>query len=232
MFLSWDGRRQTPHSLNHGRKLDEERRLAYVAVTRPKNFLMLSYADKRQDDDKLYSRFLDEMPSVDDGISIEAKTRKQSKVAKTPEVLPVQSLEPPRLSKIIKRAKTTGRPVREEDKEFYREVNEILSDKVLNTNVADGSGTRVGMGKIRCWERVSYGCWLLGYKRWAGSKSASADIKGCFFGNIEMPLEIKQSVAEQWGEPGSLERLQKIRSSINVSLWHPKGKTKSLQASH
>ena len=66
----------------------EKRRLAYLAVTRPKNFLMLSYADKRQDDDKLYSRFLDEMPSVDDGISIEAKTRKQSKVAKTPEVLP------------------------------------------------------------------------------------------------------------------------------------------------
>ena len=64
-----------PHSLNHGRKLDEERRLAYVAVTRPKNFLMLSYADKRQDDDKLYSRFLDEMPSVDDGISIEFNNR-------------------------------------------------------------------------------------------------------------------------------------------------------------
>ena len=110
-----------PHSLNHGRKLDEERRLAYVAVTRPKNFLMLSYADKRQDDDKLYSRFLDEMPSVDDGISIEAKTRKQSKVAKTPEVLPVQSLEPPRLSKIIKRAKTTGRPVREEKTRNFTE---------------------------------------------------------------------------------------------------------------
>ena len=63
-----------PHSLNHGRKLDEERRLAYVAVTRPKNFLMLSYADKRQDDDKLYSRFLDEMPSVDDGISMKPRS--------------------------------------------------------------------------------------------------------------------------------------------------------------
>ena len=174
------GRRQaSPFFESHGRNSMRKGAFAYVAVTRPKNFLMLSYADKRQDDDKLYSRFLDEMPSVDDGISIEAKTRKQSKVAKTPEVLPVQALEPPRLSKIIKRAKTTGRPVREEDKEFYREVNEILSDKLLNINVADGSGTgRVGknqmLGEGFLWMLVTR---LL---KMAGSKSASADIEGCF----------------------------------------------------
>ena len=213
-----------PHSLNHGRKLDEERRLAYVAVTRPKNFLMLSYADKRQDDDKLYSRFLDEMPSVDDGISMEAKKRKQSKVAKTPEVLPVRSLEPQRLSKIMKRAETTGRPVRDEDKEFYREVNEILSNKALNTNVADGSGTGSG------WEKSDVGRGFLmdaGYsaiKDGPGANQRQQILRDVFLGNIEMPMEIKQSVAEQWGEAGSLERLQKIRSSINVSLGTQKGK--------
>ena len=51
----------------------------------------------------------------------------------------------------MKRAKTTGRPVREDDKEFYREVNEILSNKSLNTNVADGSGAGSG------WEKSDVG---------------------------------------------------------------------------
>ena len=64
-------------------------------------------------------------------------------------------------------------------------------------------------------------------------KSASADIKGCFFRvTSKMPLEIKQSVAEQWGEPGSLERLQKIRKLHKRFARHPKGETKSLQASN
>ena len=57
-----------------------------------------------------------------------------------------------------------------------------------------------------------------------GANQRQQILRDVFLGNIEMPMEIKQSVAEQWGEPGSLERLQKIRNSINVSLGTQKGK--------
>jgi DNA helicase II / ATP-dependent DNA helicase PcrA len=210
-----------PHSLNHGSKLDEERRLAYVAITRPKNFLMLSFAEKRQDDEKLYSRFLDEMPSVDDGVKLKKLKRPSAN-----SVLPnLRATEPmARLSKIMKRAETKGRPSREDDKEFYREINEILSNKSLNKNIADGSG--VGPG----WESLDVGRGFLmdaGYsavKDGPGTIQRQQILHDVFLGNIEMPPEIKESVVEQWGEPGTIERLQKIRSSINVSLGTQKGK--------
>ena len=209
-----------PHSLNHGSKLDEERRLAYVAITRPKNFLMLSFADKRQEDEKLYSRFLDEMPIVDDGI----KLKKRERPLANPLLLNVNATEPARLSKIMMRDETKGRLSREDDKEFYREINEILSGKSLNTNVADGSG--VGAG----WESLDVGRGFLmdaGYsavKDGPGTIQRQQILLDVFLGNIEMSPEIKQSVVEQWDEPGSIERLQKIRSSINVSLGTQKGK--------
>ena len=59
-----------PHARNHGhRGIDEERRLAYVAITRAKSFLMMTYADKRDGVEKKYSRFLDEMPLAFESVS-------------------------------------------------------------------------------------------------------------------------------------------------------------------
>ena len=44
--------------------------------------------------------------------------------------------------------------------------------------------------------------WMLVTRHKDGLKQVSVRIlRDVFLGNIEMPLEIKQSVAEQWGEP-------------------------------
>jgi len=45
-----------------------------------------------------------------------------------------------------------------------------------------------------------------------------------FHGHVAMPDEIRDSVVRQWGEPGSQQRLQKMRSSINVSLGRQKAR--------
>ena len=46
-----------------------------------------------------------------------------------------------------------------------------------------------------------------------------------FEGRIAIPAELKQSVAQQWGEPKSIERLQKLRGQINFFLGTQKGRT-------
>ena len=52
-----------------------------------------------------------------------------------------------------------------------------------------------------------------------------------FEGKIELPPDLKESVAEQWGEANSIERLQKMRNAINFSLGTQKGRaTPSEQA--
>ena len=39
-----------------------------------------------------------------------------------------------------------------------------------------------------------------------------------------MPDSIRESVAEKWGTPNSVERLRKIRNTINVALGTQKGR--------
>ena len=45
-----------------------------------------------------------------------------------------------------------------------------------------------------------------------------------FHGRIHMPDSIRESVAEKWGKPNSVERLRKIRNTINVALGTQKGR--------
>ena len=40
-----------------------------------------------------------------------------------------------------------------------------------------------------------------------------------------MSPDLKESVAEQWGEANSIERLQKMRNAINFSLGTQKGRS-------
>ena len=44
-------------------------------------------------------------------------------------------------------------------------------------------------------------------------------------GSIDMPNTLKKEVAETWGEPNSLERLRKMRNTINTALGAQKAKT-------
>ena len=67
-----------------------------------------------------------------------------------------------------------------------------------------------------------------GYNARKNGPSSSARqriLSDVFEGRIAMPEELKESVAEQWGKPKSLERLQKIRNSINFFLGTQKGRT-------
>ena len=46
-----------------------------------------------------------------------------------------------------------------------------------------------------------------------------------FNGVVTLPDTLSQSVVEQWGDPNSLERLKKIRNTINTSLGMQKGRS-------
>ena len=56
-------------------------------------------------------------------------------------------------------------------------------------------------------------------------------MKTVFLGQQEMPDWLSDTVTLQWGAPQSVERFNKIRSTINVGLGTQKGKQNpSLQA--
>ena len=52
-----------------------------------------------------------------------------------------------------------------------------------------------------------------------------------FYGKVELPSTFSENLSEQWGSPNSIERLRKIRNTINTSLGMQKGRSNtSLQA--
>ena len=98
--------------------------------------------------------------------------------------------------------------------------------------VADGDGN-----SLTAWDANSAGPGFLqdaGYttRKDGPSNTLRQDIlKTVFLGQQEMPDWLSDTVTLQWGAPQSVERFNKIRSTINVGLGTQKGKQNpSLQA--
>ena len=49
-------------------------------------------------------------------------------------------------------------------------------------------------------------------------------LRNVLTGNIDLPDWITESVKNQWSDPNSSERLQKIRNTLNVALGNQKGR--------
>ena len=241
-----------PHVLNHSPKgIEEERRVAYVAITRPKNFLMMTYVEKRQGVEKKYSRFLDEMPKAKElGIekAVQKPTPNNSRPEKTKILDPLEalankykklfpetdavdqesaSLKSHISENTVEKYSTDRSPnikSKEEDRAFYKEVNKLLKQKRLNNRIADGSGESL-VGTLEADDGFLMDAGYNARKNGPSSSARQRILSDVFEGRIAMPEELKESVAEQWGKPKSLERLQKIRNSINFFLGTQKGRT-------
>ena len=88
----------------------------------------------------------------------------------------------------------------------------------ISTNIADGWGEASG------WQIRDTGNGFLlevGYTARQGGPNTpqrQAILADVFHGRIHMPETIRESVAEKWGKPNSIDRLRKIRNTINVAL--------------
>ena len=118
----------------------------------------------------------------------------------------------------------------DEDRAFYREINEILVQKKLSKNVADGSGAALD-GRIEADDGFLKDSGYNAQKDGPSTRERQQILTDVFEGKIELSPDLKESVAEQWGEANSIERLQKMRNAINFSLGTQKGRlTPSEQA--
>jgi hypothetical protein len=101
----------------------------------------------------------------------------------------------------------------------------VADRKLASTNIADGDGN-----SLTAWDANSAGPGFLqdaGYttRKDGPSNTLRQDIlKTVFLGQQEMPDWLSDTVTLQWGAPQSVERFNKIRSTINVGLGTQKGK--------
>ena len=196
-----------PHSLcETPAEFEEERRLFYVGITRARHFLGLSRATERDNAEKSPSPFLSEIQNK--------ATIKSGKVSDA------------EFSEMLSQMRKWGEEydhLRQEREE--RESAPIAADpSFISTTIADGWGAGNG------WQIRDTGNGFLkevGYTAKVdgpNSKQRQAILADVFYGRIHMPDSIRESVAEKWGTPNSVERLRKIRNTINVALGTQKGR--------
>ena len=176
-------------------QIEEERRLFYVAITRARSFLGLSYVEKRNNVNSKPSPYISE---------IQSKSKINS-----------GTLSDDDFSDLLNTIRRYG--------EEYRYLKPKTQD--ISTNIADGSGEASG------WQISNTGNGFLlevGYTaRQNGPNTAQRQgiLADVFHGRIHMPDTIRDSIAEKWGKPNTLERLRKIRNTINVALGTQKAKS-------
>jgi DNA helicase-2/ATP-dependent DNA helicase PcrA len=229
--------------------LEEERRIAYVAVTRAKNFLMLTHVDERYKRERETSEFLAELLGVFDNELISdfnSSDVPARPITEPPKQAPVPRPEP--------EDKQSPQPIFEENREdkmrrlreerldeerrtLNREMRERKERKAQekereDQKIADGSG-----GEGSGWSDQAAGTGLLaeaGYtvqKGGPGGSKRSKILRAVLQGGVHLPAWFSQSVQDQWSAPNSEERLQKIRNTINVALGNQKGRAQpSMQA--
>jgi len=209
-----------PHSLSvELKELEEERRVFYVGITRAKRYLGLSYVSERDAIGKNPSPYLSELGLINDQVSSEYRYLPNiPKINEGDEYSANQRIaRRQRLEKVLR--------VAEEMKKKKAKTSS------LSKNIADGYGESDGWAL----RDIDNGFLLeVGYTARQGGPSASerqgilADV---FHGRIHMPDTIRDSVAEKWGKPNSIERLRKMRNNINVSLGTQKARGQpSMQA--
>jgi len=242
---------------------EEERRIAYVAVTRAKNCLVISHAQQRRGRDLEPSPFISELLNVDisEHIAVRNVREAEPQITKkpaTPEISkdqtknaderkaktgsvrnddplygvsfnkPEQDTSPPK-SNFDMRTMTAEQmtawkselkmaKVREETRRQAEREAEI------SRRIADGLGGGGG------WSDQAAQTGLLteaGYnvrKDGPDERARHGILRDVFMGRVSVPSWMPETVVSQWGEPGSSDRLAKIRNTINVALGNQKGR--------
>jgi len=218
--MGWEDGVMPQRQSESPRVYEEERRIAYVAITRAKNSLLLTAVKERDDREPAVSPFIDELFDDDvlaSSINVELEpTSESSKSGGGPRPSSGRELSTEERLEWI-------RHLREKRKEVEREAKQ----KIADGNGGDGTG----------WADQSAGTGLLaeaGYTvRKDGPNSVDRQniLADVLHGRVHIPDWISDTVQEQWGKPSSQERLTKIRNTINVALGNQKGRsTPSIQA--
>ena len=196
---------------------DEERRIAYVGITRAKNFVFLTSIKNKGQDKCEQSPFLSEMFGPQEApqqISLEHEPK----------------LKKQQTNIVAKKLSDAERQKFASDHwKAYQErlIEKSIADrKVASTNIADGEGNA-----LSAWDASSAGPGFLqdsGYttrKDGPGAAVRQRILKEVFLGQQDMPEWLSDTVSLQWGAPQTVERFNKIRSTINIGLGTQKGKS-------
>ena len=227
-----------PHKLNSDVwEIEEERRVAYVGITRAKTNLFLTWSENRDGLGKLPSPYLNEILNKK---GEENRVVKEDKVSRYTPILEDWGIQAREHQKKIERLRLVQ--IHREKKrreEFFAEKQrkaelqaekqkraELIAEnrRAINSSIADGMGQGGG------WIKDTGNGFLLevGYsaiKDGPSEKYRHDILSKVFNGQIEMPETLKKEVAKSWSEPKSLERLRKMRNTINTALGAQKGKT-------
>ena len=204
------------------RVLEEEKRIAYVAITRAQNFLMLSSVGKRDGREQAVSPFIEDM-----GILREPEEGTNTSFVQ-PE--PQQNTDDAHRAFLSRYSSRNMSP--EERDEWVRTLREtrLAAEKEQNDHVADGNG-----GDSSGWSDQAAGTGLLaevGYtvrKDGPTSEVRHGLLADILQGHIVIPDWLSTSVQSQWGAPNTHERFAKIRNTINVALGNQKGRANPSQ---
>jgi hypothetical protein len=180
-----------PHSLAVNR-LDEERRLAYVGITRAKEYLILSHVNKRNGQEKAPSQFLSDLvrrllEKVRSSVSTEAKDVRPANIRSS-------STEENRVYR------PTDSEIVKDRRVLMDRVEETRTNAVTEFDAADG---------------------LLSHAGYSANKNGPTDqrrqmiLGNIFYDAVKIPDFISESVLTQWGKPRSQERFDKLRNSLN-----------------
>ena len=231
-----------PHSLNSDVwEIEEERRVAYVGITRPKTNLFLTWSENRDGLGKLPSPYLNE---ILDKKADEKKVIKEDKVSRYASIMENWGAEAREHQKKIERLRLVQIHREKKRREEYiaekQRKEELVLEKqrraeliaenrrAINFTVADGMGQGSG------WIKDTGNGFLLevGYsaiKDGPSEKDRHDILSKVFNGQIEMPDTLKKEVAKSWSEPKSPARLQKMIKTINTALGAQKAKTNASQ---
>jgi len=169
-------------------QIEEERRLFYVAITRAKTFLGLSFAEERDNAPRRPSPYLSEIQSY-------------AKVTSG-------KMSDEDFSDLLKTIRRYG--------EEFKDIKPKSAD--ISTNIADGWGEAPGWQIRDTGNGFLLEVGYTARQGGPNTNQRQAILADVFHGRIHMPETIRETVAEKWGKPSSTKRLRKIRNNINVSL--------------
>ncbi len=242
---------------------EEERRIAYVAVTRAKNCLLISHAQQRRGRDQEPSPFISELLDVDISQHIAVRNvreaqppatqktaksevpkdqtksadKRQAKTSSTKNDDPLYdvSFDNAEKNNSLPKANFDMRTMTAEQMAAWKSELKLAKAKEetrrqaereaeISRRIADGLGGGGG------WSDQAAQTGLLaeaGYnvrKDGPDERVRHGILRDVFMGRVSVPSWMPETVVNQWGEPGSSDRLAKIRNTINVALGNQKGR--------
>ena len=203
---------------------EEERRIAYVGITRAKNFLMLTSVEQREERGLSTSSFLAEMFSNEEDVQ-EAKA-----------IEPVVSIPKDLAKKQFMDRYTITDMSKDDRATWIKQLREarLAVEREASLTPKD-TAESVGSG----WSDQAAQTGLLteaGYTVRKGGPNAhkrQAILADILHGRVHIPDWMSSSIQAQWGLPNTQERFTKMRNTISVALGNQKGRNyPSVQAIH